>query len=120
MSASVWGRLAKLECEWVFEAGAEDDLEDEDTDVDQDHPVHGVLHRAELGNTEDNYDNVRHSRIDEINKDCKLTEIYWVELQDVNAFWDVSQQKVGIQVFFSFDSFWVTQYPLFNPFIQSN
>ena len=60
MSASVWGRLAKLECEWVFEAGAEDDLEDEDTDVDQDHPVHGVLHRAELGNTE-NYDNVRHS-----------------------------------------------------------
>ena len=61
MSASIWGRLAKLECEWVFEAGAEDDLEDEDTDVDQDHPVHGVLHRAELGNTKDNYDNVRHS-----------------------------------------------------------
>ena len=68
MSASVWGRLAKLECEWVFEAGAEDDLEDEDTDVDQDHPVHGVLHRAELGNTEDDYDNVRHSRIDNISK----------------------------------------------------
>ena len=75
MSASVWGRLAKLECEWVFEAGAEDDLEDEDTDVDQDHPVHGVLHRAELGNTVDNYNLTHSTEIVKINKDCRITEI---------------------------------------------
>ena len=115
MSASVRGCLAKLECEWVFEAGAEDDLEDEDTDVDQDHPVHGVLHRAELGNTVDNY-NLTHSRIDKITKDCRLAEIYWVELQDVNAFWDVSQQKYKCSSTLThFESL-----PLFNPFIQSN